>query len=577
MRAISRVILCYPAAFCCLALLLCVSLSFPIAESGINDDWAYFWIARNLANTGHVVYNGWPAAMLGWMLYLGAIFIKVLGFSFTGVRLSVLLVSCGCVVLLHRSLLLIGATQRNALIGTLSIILSPLFLPLAFSFMSDVPSFFAILLCFYGCLRALHCTSQRDAFLWLISSSLLNVFFGTVRQTTWLGALVVVPCAFWILRRFRRAIPLGLIVTSIGAAFILLSMRWLSKQPYVIHETLLTPSSGDPLLWLITLRIKDFIEVFSLVLPVLVGFLMPWPVRSRLGKWTPGLCCLAALLFLGRHKFAAIWLLPFSRNTVTIQGLVYTAQLMGARPIVLSPAFRGIWTMLTFSCLIAFVAACCAIALETRKQASQITEAKGGFISWSSLLILFGPFCAIYATLAFSRTAYFDRYYLPLMFPVAVFAVKAYQRETQRELPIFSGILIVLIASFSVAGTHDLFAETRARNAAAEQLRAAGVPRSEFRGGFDYDGWTELEITGYVNSPRVILPAGYFRPFNPEAKALCRYVQDELTPDIHPRFGLSYSPSACYPLSQFPAINYSTWLGPRQRAIYTLALPPKAD
>lgn len=54
----------------------------------LNDDWSYIWSARLLAETGHIQYNGWATAMLGWQLYLGALFIKIFGFSFSIVRIA---------------------------------------------------------------------------------------------------------------------------------------------------------------------------------------------------------------------------------------------------------------------------------------------------------------------------------------------------------------------------------------------------------------------------------------------------------------------------------------------------------
>ena len=63
-----------PALLCVLIFLFCALATFPVAEIGMNDDWSYVQSARVLAQTGHIVYNGWGAMMLGWQLYLGALF-----------------------------------------------------------------------------------------------------------------------------------------------------------------------------------------------------------------------------------------------------------------------------------------------------------------------------------------------------------------------------------------------------------------------------------------------------------------------------------------------------------------------
>lgn len=64
---------------CIAALLLCVLICHPVAEGGVDDDWAYIWSARALAQTHHIHYQGWATTMLGWQLYIGALFIKIFG------------------------------------------------------------------------------------------------------------------------------------------------------------------------------------------------------------------------------------------------------------------------------------------------------------------------------------------------------------------------------------------------------------------------------------------------------------------------------------------------------------------
>ncbi len=57
--------------------------------------------------------------MLGWQLYLGAVFIKLFGFSFTTVRMSALLVSILMAVVMQRTLVWAEISERNATIARL--------------------------------------------------------------------------------------------------------------------------------------------------------------------------------------------------------------------------------------------------------------------------------------------------------------------------------------------------------------------------------------------------------------------------------------------------------------------------
>src|SRR6266496_3749526 len=114
------------ALLCALVLLLCSVATYPVAEIGMNDDWSYLKSAQVLAQTDRIVYNGWAAPMLGWQLFLGALFAKLFGSSFTAIRASTLLVALATTFLLQRTFVRAGVSSRNATIGTLTLALSPL-------------------------------------------------------------------------------------------------------------------------------------------------------------------------------------------------------------------------------------------------------------------------------------------------------------------------------------------------------------------------------------------------------------------------------------------------------------------
>jgi Dolichyl-phosphate-mannose-protein mannosyltransferase len=154
------------ALACVLMLLFCALLIKPFAEIGINDDFSYIRTAQLLAATGHIVYNRWASMPLGWQLYLGALFIKLFGFSFTAPRLAVFVVSLVNAYLLHRVATQFGLTTWNALLATLTVILSPAWLIMELNFMSDAPGLFCIVLCMYACQRALLAGDKSSALRW---------------------------------------------------------------------------------------------------------------------------------------------------------------------------------------------------------------------------------------------------------------------------------------------------------------------------------------------------------------------------------------------------------------------------
>src|ERR1700723_2308213 len=213
-----------------------VLASWPFAEMGFVDDWSYVKTAFVFARTGHIVYNGWATAMLGWAIPWAALFIKLFGFTFTAVRLSTLPLAMLSVYLLHASLVRFGITARNAIVGALTLGLSPLFLPLAASYMTDIACLFCILLCLYLCQRALTAHSDRATILWLACAALTNIAGGTIRQIAWLGTLVMVPSTAWLLR-WRAGVKHTAGLLWIGSVLdVIACMRRLERQPYALPE-----------------------------------------------------------------------------------------------------------------------------------------------------------------------------------------------------------------------------------------------------------------------------------------------------------------------------------------------------
>jgi hypothetical protein len=569
----NRTAVFYPALICAFALAAAVALSHPVLEMATNDDWSYVWSARVLAETGHVVYNGWATAMLGWQLYLGALFIKLFGFSFTAARVSILVVSMATVALVQRLFVRLGISSWNATIGTLTIALSPLFVPLAYSFMSDVPGLFSLIVCFYGCVRAMQAETDKSAAGWIAFAALSNAFGGTVRQVAWLGALVIVPCTTWYLRRRPGVLLAGAVSWLISAVAIAGCIHWFSHQPYSLTERLLS----NPHTWLeflVTVKklTKNFFAMCLSTLPVLIGFLWKFRFGSERVRKQPvifgAFLVLVTLLFVF-HFIPADWLAPFSGNIVTEKGFDNVSGMSGNAPDILPFGIRVSLSILTFAAAISFLLALCNSSTESRASQS------GAVLPWRELLTIFGPFTLAYIFLLVTRTDMFDRYLLPLIVVFLVLFLRVYEEKVGGRLPAISLLLILLFGAFTVAGMHDLFAMGRARLRAADEILATGVARTEIQAGFEFDAWTQLESAGYINDPRVRIPAGAFHPKSlpANAPAGCYFGFAEHTPAINPRYIFSFDQTSCNSPSQFAPVSYKTWFYPHHRAIYIQKAP----
>lgn len=171
--------------------------------------------------------------------------------------------------------------------------------------------------------------------------------------------------------------------------------------------------------------------------------------------------------------------------------------------------------------------------------------------------------------------ASFDRYVLGLMPFAIIGCIWLYQQYVGPELPAGSVAILAIYAMFAIAGTHDWFAWQRARLSAIQELRVAGVTRTEIQGGFEYDGWTQLKHGGYINDPRIEVPRNAYHPV-PERFHIqdgCMHGYRAPYPVLHPKYAVGFGPEWCYLPSKFPAAHYTAWLPPFRRTIAIQKVP----
>jgi hypothetical protein len=564
-----------PALFCALAVLLCELVARPYADMNICDDGPYILMARTLATTGHIVYNGWAAAMIVLQLYLGAAFIKLFGFSFTTVRMSTLLVAMLLAFALQRTLVRAGISERNATIGTLALVLSPLYLMLSVTFMSDIIGLFAIVLCLYGCLRALQSHTDRSTITWLCFAILTNAIFGSSRQIAWLGILVMLPSTLWLLRARRRILVAGVTATIAGFLFILACMHWLKHQPYIIP---------------VPLRVDDFptahamgqlgrllLDIPFLLLPIMALFL------PNIRKISPRVIAILSALFLcylflatypshlrGRGYFSPL-LEPTGGGAgswLGVHGTVEILTIKGQPPLFLYPAAQVLLTIVSYGSLI------CLLVSWLRSRSTPQNPESPSDISWQHLGVLFAPFSLAYILLLLSTTAttylLYDRYALGLLIIPLICLLRYYQERIHLRLPFASLVLVAVMAIYGIAVTHNTFSLDRARISLAAELAANGVPNTSIDSGWDFNIDVELQHASHINDYRILVPTHAYVPVPPLPAGTCPMWWYDKTPHIHPLYGISFDPNACYGPVSFAPMHYSRWLAPSPGTLYVV-------
>ena len=333
---------------CALSLLLCVPLVKPWLDMGTIDDVSYTRSAQLLAETGHIIYNGWAAPILGWHLYWGALFIKLFGFSFNVTRLSTLPVAMAAAFLSQRSMVRAGLTEWNATLATLTISLSPLFLPLTFSYMTDMGGYFVLVLCFYACLRTLQAETDRQACCWIAFAAISNAVGGTIRQTGWLGLLVIIPPTLWLVRERKKVLLCGVVSLVLGLGIMAGVMDWYKHQPRIMSEPVWRgPLTKDKLRNTIRTIARTLFDAPVFLLPVLLPFFpkLRWRERHAWLTVLAGGIAISALLLLIQHQ-PPVWLEPTIGNYVTERGVLTGTRVHGWRPVLLGDGVRFVLSVL---------------------------------------------------------------------------------------------------------------------------------------------------------------------------------------------------------------------------------------
>ena len=564
--------------FCALVVAAAVLITNPVANMPFSDEFSFDKTALEFARTGHIIYNGWATPMLGWLIPWGALFIKLFGFSFNVMRFSMLPIDAVTVYLFHQILRRFGINSRNAVFGTLAFALSPIFMPSAASFMTDIPGMLAIFACLYMCQRAVAAQTDKAAVMWLCSAMLVNVAGGTVRQIAWLGALIMVPSTAWLLRERRGMKTTGVLLWMLSLIGVSACLHWFNRQPYSVPEHIIWGSiHWITLPHLAAQYVKTFLCLLLIIFPVSVAWL---PSAGRLGQkaWQRIAIVMGLVILLEILAYASgridTWVMPWLMYLLALQSS-FVSGMFG------TPVAMVLWIRVAIS-LVVITTALIVLEEETgHKQSEPILRDNHG-TSWSDIAWILGPFSISYLLLLAPRGAFDliqDRYLLGLVPTVIIVLLKLYQERVGVKLPMVGVAMLTVFAVYSVAGTHDFYAESRAQVRTIQMVERSGVPRRSIQTsaiplGWASDGWVQIEDGGHINDPRIQIPAGAYNGniLGPKYPEGYNTWVAHLTPAINPKYFVVASPISGFARTVYPPVEYTTWLPPFRRELYVQQL-----
>jgi hypothetical protein len=534
---------------CGLFVVVAVLACRPYGAIGYLDDWSTARTAQIFAQTGHFTYNGWEAATEGWQILWAALFVKLFGFSFLIVRLSLLPIVFATVFLFYQSLVRFGFTIEHASFGALTLGLSPIFLPTASSFMTDIPALIVTVLCLVLCQKAVSQREDRALIFWLAVAALTDMIGGTVRQTAFLGVLLMIPGVGWWQRRRHGVWRSALAMTALGSMWIFLFLRWFHSQPYSVPESILVPLNAATLAHLLGQLFGALFFLLIGVLPVLAYFL---PAFLRLSR----------TIFWGLYaSIACLLLITTETANLSTVGVV-----LRRFKIHLSLSFTAVVLAGVALLFIILRAVSSRRVEDKRKPLFPRPQTK----PWHHIFWLLGPYSLGYFLLLMPRGAtawIWDRYLLGLT-PVAIVCVmKIYQDRIDRGVPKIAIVFLALLGCFAVAKADRRYSENRAILKAANMLRSVGIPRTQITAGFEYDSETQLDATGYVNETKLQVPVGAYHPYVPLPGLPRDFVDLSYTPSIVPKYFILDAPNADLAPTKYPPVRYTTLLPPFRRTI----------
>lgn len=455
-----------------LAIIVLIS---PARDYSVIDDWVYAdQVQQMLAGHGYVVHQ-WSQANPPVLIVLGAAACYLFGYSFTTMGLVCWLaggIGGLCFYLLLRE---VELAPRTALLTTALLMLNPLYVHLAYSFMTDLP-FLALmlgssLLTVKGLKRLAVTQAGVDG--WLLSGSLLAALAALTRIY---GVVLVVAVLIYLFlaRRLTIASILAtavLPVSLVGSFYLYLAGQPppLVEQWIELRRNAIFPDFSDRLLYAL-IRALSTLPMLGVLIPLLV------PVRRR--GYT--LLVLAIGLLI-------VWRKGDDGNVVWGTAEVLTPSGYFLDAYVSEPIFSfAFWLALSvvgvlFAALLLTVAGERAGGwLRQQRDWRNRTQPQPAVFLYLSL----GLIALLTYSFGFIMT---DRYLLPLL--PALLLLAGQQGAWAGWRGRVGLATLVLLAGFSLLLQVDYNAHATTRWQAGQQLVASGVDAAKVDAGYEWEGY----------------------------------------------------------------------------------------
>ena len=132
-----------------LIFVICEIIVSPYGNFPLNDDWSYAKSVLIFNKDGKIDIGDWPAMTLMTHILWGALFTKILGFSFSVLRLSTLISSIIGILVLNKLVVRISKSDLIGFVASLTLLFNPFYFSLTNTYMTDVNFNTLVVVCCY--------------------------------------------------------------------------------------------------------------------------------------------------------------------------------------------------------------------------------------------------------------------------------------------------------------------------------------------------------------------------------------------------------------------------------------------
>jgi hypothetical protein len=521
----------------------------------MNDDFSYGLATEALARTGHITYNGWGTPLMLPQMAVGALLVRVFGFSWWTLHL-VGFVSAGAygalVWLLARAC---GVGRSPSAWITATLIASPFVLGSVPTFLTDLPGAALGLWSLLWLVESLRDGGPVDRRR-LVAAIAIGLVAGMNRQSLWLPFLGSLGIVAWLVPSSRKMVlPGGVLILATAVPLV----RWFDSFDYTVPVRfdmgMQLILAFPPVAFRAIYKFLNLVGLFVLPFawPALRGLKVRWLLLGALG-FVAILPPLHPMGTKGMPLLSDKYMLTYYGQYFTSAGaLVGGVDGFTRKPAAMAPIVVGF--------LVFAGAAGVAVggylffdwwerALSRGTQSrSRIEVAKGILLAYVAVqVIAFLPWLA--------QMNMFDRYLIPLLPCLLIFhALQAQRGGTRQWWP--AAAFAVAYGLFGMASAWDYFGHTRARQDLRARLLADGVSANQIDGGFEFNAETQVRIGHHMNNPAIARPAG---AYDPDATGNYLAYLPEMFPVMDARWRISTNPG--FGLVEEPPVHVRRWWSP---------------